>query len=112
MCSFVAYSSAAGQIFDIKSLCMIEGIDSEASQTSLCLLCFVLFALGEEVPYHLCSELPRPDVMACEIPCATDCVLSEWSQWSPCSHSCSSKIAEGSQSRSRSILALPAEGKW
>ncbi|OXB67704.1 hypothetical protein ASZ78_002786 [Callipepla squamata] len=31
---------------------------------------------GEEVPYHLCSELPRPDVMACEIPCATDCVLS------------------------------------
>ncbi|XP_072198495.1 thrombospondin type-1 domain-containing protein 7B [Excalfactoria chinensis] len=65
---------------------------------------------GEEVPYHLCSELPRPDVMACEIPCATDCVLSEWSQWSPCSHSCSSKSAEGSQSRSRSILALPAEG--
>ncbi|XP_054033191.1 thrombospondin type-1 domain-containing protein 7B [Dryobates pubescens] len=65
---------------------------------------------GEEVPHHLCSEVPRPDVMACEIPCATDCVISEWSPWSPCSHSCSSKNAEGSQSRSRSILALPAEG--
>nr|XP_009937046.1 PREDICTED: thrombospondin type-1 domain-containing protein 7B [Opisthocomus hoazin] len=65
---------------------------------------------GEEVPPHLCSDLPRPEVVACEIPCATDCVISEWSPWSPCSHSCSTKNAEGSQSRSRSILALPAEG--
>ncbi|NXC13134.1 THS7B protein, partial [Corythaeola cristata] len=65
---------------------------------------------GEEVPHHLCSELPRPEVAACEIPCATDCVISEWSLWSSCSHSCSSKNAEGSQIRSRSILALPAEG--
>ncbi|KAJ7409296.1 hypothetical protein BTVI_56877 [Pitangus sulphuratus] len=65
---------------------------------------------GEEVPHHLCSELPRPEVVACEIPCAMDCVISEWSPWSPCSHSCSSKNAEGAQSRSRSILALPAEG--
>ncbi|NXQ22466.1 THS7B protein, partial [Peucedramus taeniatus] len=65
---------------------------------------------GEEVPHHLCSELPRPEVVACEVPCARDCVLSEWSLWSPCSHSCSSKNAEGTQSRSRSILALPAEG--
>ncbi|NXN47599.1 THS7B protein, partial [Rhinoptilus africanus] len=65
---------------------------------------------GEEVPPHLCSDLPRPEVVACEVPCASDCVISEWSPWSPCSHSCSSKNAEGSQSRSRSILALPAEG--
>ncbi|NWY60214.1 THS7B protein, partial [Chionis minor] len=65
---------------------------------------------GEEVPHHRCSDLPRPEAVACEIPCATDCVISEWSPWSPCSHSCSSKNAEGSQSRSRSILALPAEG--
>ncbi|NXT48186.1 THS7B protein, partial [Pluvianellus socialis] len=65
---------------------------------------------GEEVPHHRCSDLPRPEAVACEIPCATDCVISEWSPWSPCSHSCSTKNAEGSQSRSRSILALPAEG--
>ncbi|NWT41467.1 THS7B protein, partial [Chroicocephalus maculipennis] len=65
---------------------------------------------GEEVPHHLCSDLPRPEVVACEVPCATDCVISEWSPWSSCSHSCSSKNAEGSQSRTRSILALPAEG--
>ncbi|NXX44406.1 THS7B protein, partial [Tricholaema leucomelas] len=65
---------------------------------------------GEEVPHHLCSEVPHPEVVACEIPCATDCVISEWSPWSPCTHTCSTKNAEGSQSRSRSILALPAEG--
>uniref|UniRef100_A0A803WA16 Thrombospondin type-1 domain-containing protein 7A n=1 Tax=Ficedula albicollis TaxID=59894 RepID=A0A803WA16_FICAL len=65
---------------------------------------------GEEVPHHLCSELPHPEVVACEVPCARDCVVSEWSPWSPCSHSCSSRNAEGTQSRSRSILALPAEG--
>ncbi|XP_025979254.2 thrombospondin type-1 domain-containing protein 7B [Dromaius novaehollandiae] len=65
---------------------------------------------GEEVPQNLCSELLRPEMVACEVPCAADCVVSEWSQWSPCSHSCSSKNAEGNQSRSRSILALPAEG--
>ncbi|XP_040460738.1 thrombospondin type-1 domain-containing protein 7B [Falco naumanni] len=65
---------------------------------------------GEEVPHHLCPQLSHPEVAACEIPCAMDCVISEWSPWSPCSHSCSSKNAEGSQSRSRFILALPAEG--
>uniref|UniRef100_A0A8D2MIA5 Thrombospondin type-1 domain-containing protein 7A n=1 Tax=Zonotrichia albicollis TaxID=44394 RepID=A0A8D2MIA5_ZONAL len=65
---------------------------------------------GEEVAHHLCSELPHPEVVACEVPCARDCVLSEWSPWSPCSHSCSSRNAEGTQSRSRSIVALPAEG--
>ncbi|NWS68862.1 THS7B protein, partial [Crotophaga sulcirostris] len=65
---------------------------------------------GEEVPHHFCAELPRPEVVACEIPCAPDCVVSEWSPWSLCSHSCSGKNAEGTQSRSRSILALPAEG--
>uniref|UniRef100_A0A8C5TQ57 Thrombospondin type-1 domain-containing protein 7A n=1 Tax=Malurus cyaneus samueli TaxID=2593467 RepID=A0A8C5TQ57_9PASS len=66
---------------------------------------------GEEVPHQLCSELPRPEVVPCEVPCARDCVVSEWSPWSPCSHSCSSKNAEGTQSRSRSILALPAQGE-
>uniref|UniRef100_A0A8C3TQM7 Thrombospondin type 1 domain containing 7B n=1 Tax=Catharus ustulatus TaxID=91951 RepID=A0A8C3TQM7_CATUS len=65
---------------------------------------------GEEAPHHLCSELPHAEVVACEVPCARDCVVSEWSPWSPCSHSCSSRNAEGTQSRSRSILALPAEG--
>ncbi|NWV59055.1 THS7B protein, partial [Malurus elegans] len=65
---------------------------------------------GEEVPHQLCSELPHPEVVPCEVPCARDCVVSEWSPWSPCSHSCSSKNAEGTQSRSRSILALPAQG--
>ncbi|KAK9410588.1 thrombospondin type-1 domain-containing protein 7B [Crotalus adamanteus] len=39
-----------------------------------------------------------------------DCVVTEWSQWSPCSHSCSNKNSEGRQSRTTSVLALPGEG--
>ncbi|KAL7991740.1 hypothetical protein Chor_015996 [Crotalus horridus] len=38
-----------------------------------------------------------------------DCVVTEWSQWSPCSHSCSNKNSEGRQSRTTSVLALPGE---
>ncbi|XP_019378020.1 PREDICTED: thrombospondin type-1 domain-containing protein 7B [Gavialis gangeticus] len=65
---------------------------------------------GQEVSHNFCSELPCPETMACEVPCALDCVVSEWSEWSPCSHTCSSKNSEGKQSRTRSILALPGEG--
>ncbi|XP_016097128.1 thrombospondin type-1 domain-containing protein 7B-like [Sinocyclocheilus grahami] len=43
--------------------------------------------------------------------CSGDCVLSSWSDWSSCSHSCSSKNSEGRQSRTRTILGLPGEAK-
>ncbi|VFV43962.1 Hypothetical predicted protein [Lynx pardinus] len=39
-----------------------------------------------------------------------DCVVSEWTEWSSCSQSCSNKNADGKQTRSRIILALPGEG--
>ncbi|KAG8125096.1 hypothetical protein E2320_020345, partial [Naja naja] len=39
-----------------------------------------------------------------------DCVVTEWSQWTPCSQSCSNKNSEGRQSRTRSVLALPGQG--
>uniref|UniRef100_A0AAY4ECW1 Thrombospondin type-1 domain-containing protein 7A n=1 Tax=Denticeps clupeoides TaxID=299321 RepID=A0AAY4ECW1_9TELE len=51
-----------------------------------------------------------PTHVACVVACPGDCVVSSWSEWSPCSHSCSSKHAEGRQSRTRTILALPGEG--
>lgn len=109
-CCSVAHSSTGRWTFDMKSVCLMQAVGIEPSCASLH-VCLVPFAPGEEVPHHLCSELPRPEVVACEVPCARDCVVSEWSPWSPCSHSCSSKNAEGSQSRSRSIVALPAEGE-
>ncbi|XP_066202247.1 thrombospondin type-1 domain-containing protein 7B [Saccopteryx leptura] len=65
---------------------------------------------GEDVSGNLCPTPPPPEWMACEIPCRMDCVVSEWTEWSSCSQSCSNKNSEGKQTRSRTILALAGEG--
>ncbi|XP_078408605.1 thrombospondin type-1 domain-containing protein 7B [Cetorhinus maximus] len=65
---------------------------------------------GEVTLDELCGESHLSSRGMCELPCPTDCVLNEWSEWSVCSRSCSSKIAEGRQSRTRSIIALAGEG--
>ncbi|RXM99292.1 Thrombospondin type-1 domain-containing protein 7B [Acipenser ruthenus] len=64
---------------------------------------------GEDVSDDQCMDDPPPSPLPCEVPCPMDCVLSYWSAWGGCSHSCSSKNAEGKQSRKRLILALPGE---
>ncbi|MGH0120071.1 UNVERIFIED_CONTAM: hypothetical protein FKN15_062761 [Acipenser sinensis] len=64
---------------------------------------------GEDVSDDQCMDDPLPSRLPCEVPCRMDCVLSYWSAWGGCSHSCSSKNAEGKQSRVRLILALPGE---
>ncbi|XP_061090823.1 thrombospondin type-1 domain-containing protein 7B-like [Conger conger] len=66
---------------------------------------------GEVVPIERCSENPDPSPLPCEVPCPGDCVIGPWSEWSPCTHSCSTKHSEGRQSRARAMLALPGEGK-
>ncbi|XP_066542938.1 thrombospondin type-1 domain-containing protein 7B [Hoplias malabaricus] len=65
---------------------------------------------GDPVGTEYCEEAPPPVQVACEVPCAGDCVVSSWSDWSTCSQSCTNKNAEGRQSRVRTILALPGEG--
>ncbi|CAJ1071311.1 thrombospondin type-1 domain-containing protein 7B [Xyrichtys novacula] len=65
---------------------------------------------GEDAHTALCQDNPPPTEVACERACPADCVVSSWSLWSPCSHSCTSKSAEGRQSRTRTVLAIP-EGK-
>ncbi|XP_014637889.1 PREDICTED: thrombospondin type-1 domain-containing protein 7B-like [Ceratotherium simum simum] len=67
---------------------------------------------GEDVSGSLCPASPPPEWMACEIPCRMDCVLSEWTQWSSCSQSCSNKNSDGKQTRSRTILALAGDDFW
>uniref|UniRef100_A0A670Z6Q8 Thrombospondin type-1 domain-containing protein 7A n=1 Tax=Pseudonaja textilis TaxID=8673 RepID=A0A670Z6Q8_PSETE len=64
---------------------------------------------GEEVDRQLCRDAIYPVPIVCEIPCPKDCVLSTWSGWSSCSHTCSGKTTEGKQMRTRSILAYAGE---
>ncbi|XP_063067955.1 thrombospondin type-1 domain-containing protein 7B-like [Engraulis encrasicolus] len=67
-------------------------------------------ASGETVPEDRCPGDQPPTDSPCELACASDCVLSDWSAWSQCSLSCSGKHSEGKQHRTRSVLALPGEG--
>uniref|UniRef100_A0A3P9MW48 Thrombospondin type-1 domain-containing protein 7A n=1 Tax=Poecilia reticulata TaxID=8081 RepID=A0A3P9MW48_POERE len=63
---------------------------------------------GELVDRSLCSSSAVLEPVSCEVPCARDCVLSDWTPWSTCSQTCSSKTVEGKQMRTRSILAYNA----
>ncbi|CAM1302174.1 Uncharacterised protein g3175 [Pycnogonum litorale] len=69
---------------------------------------------GKVMMSDLCSFfLPSPPSNEpCYIPCAGDCVLSEWSSWSPCSQLCSDDSGTtGLRSRNRTILSFPARGR-
>ncbi|XP_066531411.1 thrombospondin type-1 domain-containing protein 7A [Hoplias malabaricus] len=63
---------------------------------------------GEFVDRQLCRDAILPMPVLCEVPCPKDCVLSPWTSWSLCSHTCSGKNTEGKQTRARSILAYNA----
>jgi len=67
-----------------------------------------------------CVVTPPTPVGCNTVTCGTDCVVSEWSSWSPCfqtgaqqldctqiSHSCAISCYQGLQSRTRSIVQQP-----
>uniref|UniRef100_A0AAQ4R7R8 Thrombospondin type-1 domain-containing protein 7A n=1 Tax=Gasterosteus aculeatus aculeatus TaxID=481459 RepID=A0AAQ4R7R8_GASAC len=62
------------------------------------------------VPIAHCAHVRPPTEAACEVACPADCVVASWSSWSPCSHSCATRTAEGRQSRTRTVLAVPGKG--
>nr|CAB3266953.1 thrombospondin type-1 domain-containing protein 7A [Phallusia mammillata] len=64
------------------------------------------------VPDSKCHEPPSalvvPRLLTCHVPCPGDCVLSDWSQWTPCPHSCRrGKKGSQQQIRKRAVLAFP-----
>ncbi|XP_064856159.1 thrombospondin type-1 domain-containing protein 7A-like [Oncorhynchus nerka] len=63
---------------------------------------------GDMVDKELCGGASTPEPIACDVPCPKNCVLSDWTSWSSCSQTCSSKTIEGKQLRTRSILAYNA----
>lgn len=69
-----------------------------------------LSSSGVYVPISYCVDDPPPTEVACEVACSADCVVGPWSSWSPCSHTCATKTAEGRQSRTRIVLAIPGKG--
>ncbi|XP_015252845.1 PREDICTED: thrombospondin type-1 domain-containing protein 7B, partial [Cyprinodon variegatus] len=66
-------------------------------------------AEGVDVPDTHCADVHPPTEETCDVPCCADCVVGSWSFWSPCSHSCATKTAEGKQSRTRTVLAIPGK---
>lgn len=62
-------------------------------------------AEGGMVSNSRCSHLPPPVVLApCHVPCPNDCVVSDWSEWSPCSEKCDGRV--GNRTRHRHFVAL------
>ncbi|MEQ2166088.1 hypothetical protein GOODEAATRI_024047 [Goodea atripinnis] len=61
------------------------------------------------MPDTHCVDDPPPTKEACNVACSADCVVGSWSSWSSCSHSCATKTAEGKQSRTRTVLAIPGK---
>ena len=59
---------------------------------------------GNMLNDYECRDLPRPiNAISCHIPCQNECVISNWSDWSPCSETCDGRI--GNQTRRRHFIA-------
>ncbi|XP_047103075.1 thrombospondin type-1 domain-containing protein 7A-like [Schistocerca piceifrons] len=67
---------------------------------------------GMIVEEALCARSVKkpPTEEACLLPCPFDCVLSPWSSWSPCSHSCTSPEKLALRQRNRTVIAPPGVG--
>ncbi|KAK7939999.1 hypothetical protein WMY93_003325 [Mugilogobius chulae] len=66
---------------------------------------------GKMVELHKCEQFGLVNTWnlseSCEVDCPVSCVLSDWSPWAECSHSCGS---QGQSVRSRRILQNAHEG--
>ncbi|XP_026204991.1 thrombospondin type-1 domain-containing protein 7A isoform X2 [Anabas testudineus] len=67
--------------------------------------------VGQVTPKK-CPESLRPDtVRPCLLPCKRDCIVSPYSEWSPCPSTCQAGVkTKRKQYRKRIIIQLPANG--
>ncbi|XP_071486334.1 thrombospondin type-1 domain-containing protein 7A-like [Diadema antillarum] len=67
---------------------------------------YCISARNEHLTASYCAGNPKPVRQGtCRVPCAEECVVSEWSDWGSCSVSCGT--SGGVQKRSRRIVAYP-----
>ncbi|KAK3612198.1 hypothetical protein CHS0354_016588 [Potamilus streckersoni] len=61
----------------------------------------------EEVEHYMCEKVLGPVydplVASCQVPCDTDCLLTHWTSWNECSHTC----GLGTSYRTRAIVQEP-----
>uniref|UniRef100_A0A8C1ZU58 Thrombospondin type-1 domain-containing protein 7A n=1 Tax=Cyprinus carpio TaxID=7962 RepID=A0A8C1ZU58_CYPCA len=74
---------------------------------SICTCCFTVF-----ICFYRCPESLRPDtVRPCLLPCKRDCIVTPYSDWTPCPSTCQTGGAvKKKQSRKRIMIQLPANG--
>ena len=66
---------------------------------------YCLSSLDEAVADELCVDLEGPAPprkQRCLVPCADQCALSDWTEWTPCTATCG--VQGGTQMRSREII--------
>lgn len=85
------------------SRCNLQG-DQECGIGEMSRNLFCVGPAGELLDHIDCRKLPQPRrSIECYVPCPTDCVLSSWSEWSPCSEPCGH--LSGQRTRSRHFVA-------
>ncbi|XP_068083868.1 thrombospondin type-1 domain-containing protein 7B [Anabrus simplex] len=72
--------------------------------------CRALYGVIVDDSMCLRRQVKPPGDEPCLLPCPYDCVLSPWSSWSPCSHSCSSPRQVALRQRNRTVIAPPGPG--
>ncbi|XP_069960724.1 thrombospondin type-1 domain-containing protein 7B, partial [Cherax quadricarinatus] len=71
-----------------------------------------LDSAGAPAPWEECQQElgTAPEQRECHVPCSFDCVVGQWSPWSPCTRPCASQLHVGFTQRNTTIIAPPGPG--
>ncbi|XP_071440668.1 thrombospondin type-1 domain-containing protein 7B-like, partial [Hetaerina americana] len=65
------------------------------------------------VPEWRCEPLPKPGIIRpCKRPCPVDCLVSSWSDWSPCPRQCMTDDSHEEHTTGIGIEAVPTQRRW